>query len=297
MSKRNDWSLHSVPALAAQVVKMHEGVGEHMDFKKTEGMNVDPLIEYHERTTLCARSGAAGELIWVGKKFADMVSDVSGSLPSYTPCQVVPAPSGFLFWEKSPFGAAPGVHRSNDVELVDALAWSIHEGELNMQFYTRDPEFGGDLMMLDNSHWDAYVETVGYRDSIRAHRPDWVGNRGTEASMDAFDAVVATWLLMQQREVSTRQKVTPFIPRRAKKYLPKSGVNVSNVRLAEGRADTGNRRAGAAANHRWWVRGHWRQQACGPNRSQRRPVFIAPHTSGAKNGPLDDRPKVQRWTP
>ena len=33
-------------------------------------------------------------------------------------------------------------------------------------------------------------------------------------------------------------------------------------------------------DHRWVVSGHWREQACGPNHSRRRPVFIAPHIKG-----------------
>ena len=36
---------------------------------------------------------------------------------------------------------------------------------------------------------------------------------------------------------------------------------------------------------RWWVRGHWRQQAVGPNRQDRAPVWIMPYVKGP-----DDRP-------
>lgn len=36
----------------------------------------------------------------------------------------------------------------------------------------------------------------------------------------------------------------------------------------------------------WVVRGHWRQQACGENYSERRPVFVLPHVKGPTDKPL-----------
>lgn len=37
---------------------------------------------------------------------------------------------------------------------------------------------------------------------------------------------------------------------------------------------------------RWWVRGHWRQQAVGPGRQDRTPVFIAPYVKGPEDRPM-----------
>lgn len=36
----------------------------------------------------------------------------------------------------------------------------------------------------------------------------------------------------------------------------------------------------------WVVRGHWRQQACGPNYAERRPVFVLPYVKGDPEKPL-----------
>jgi hypothetical protein len=36
---------------------------------------------------------------------------------------------------------------------------------------------------------------------------------------------------------------------------------------------------------RWLVRGHWRNQACGPARSERKHIFIEPHWKGPESGP------------
>ena len=47
--------------------------------------------------------------------------------------------------------------------------------------------------------------------------------------------------------------------------------------------------------NRWWVGGHWRQQACGPNHADRRPKWIAPYVKGPEGAPLKtDRVHVWR---
>jgi len=43
---------------------------------------------------------------------------------------------------------------------------------------------------------------------------------------------------------------------------------------------------------RWLVRGHWRQQAYGPKRQLRRPVYIQPFIKGPEDKPLEVSPEV-----
>lgn len=52
---------------------------------------------------------------------------------------------------------------------------------------------------------------------------------------------------------------------------------------------------GRTATRRWWVRGHFRNQAYGPKLAYRRRIFIAPHTAGSATAPepeQDTRPVV-----
>jgi hypothetical protein len=44
----------------------------------------------------------------------------------------------------------------------------------------------------------------------------------------------------------------------------------------------------------WLVRGHWRNQACGPHLSERRPTWIQPHWKGPEDAPINVRPHVLR---
>lgn len=41
--------------------------------------------------------------------------------------------------------------------------------------------------------------------------------------------------------------------------------------------------------HRWWVRDHWAWRACGPRRSERRRVWIAPYIKGPEDKPLIEK--------
>lgn len=45
-------------------------------------------------------------------------------------------------------------------------------------------------------------------------------------------------------------------------------------------------------SHRWTVRGHWRNQACGPKMANRRPKWIKSFVKGPAHLPLDVRPTV-----
>lgn len=62
---------------------------------------------------------------------------------------------------------------------------------------------------------------------------------------------------------------------------------------AEHREDTDA--AGRTYTHQWLVQGHWRQQACGPGRTQRERIWIEPHFKGPVDAPLLVRERVNLW--
>lgn len=106
----------------------------------------------------------------------------------------------------------------------------------------------------------------------------------------------ATWALLRQRDVLTpaapaesRVRVTtgngdnaPGTARTPRRQL----VRVSVYRLSPDLTDltdrSGNGGGHGPAVHRWWVRGHWRRQPWGKKQSQRRLVYILPHTAGSR---------------
>lgn len=47
-------------------------------------------------------------------------------------------------------------------------------------------------------------------------------------------------------------------------------------------------------SHRWLVRGHWRNQACGPKREKRQTVWVTPYVKGPDDKPLVIKPAAVR---
>lgn len=45
-------------------------------------------------------------------------------------------------------------------------------------------------------------------------------------------------------------------------------------------------------HHQWIVRGHWRNQAFGEGRKQRRPTWISPYVKGPEDAPMLGGEKV-----
>lgn len=78
--------------------------------------------------------------------------------------------------------------------------------------------------------------------------------------------------------------------RRAARELP--GLRV--LTLASGASVKAQTTSHVEWSHRWMVRGHWRQQPCGPQRSQRRLQWIDPYVKGPDDKPLDVRPTIWR---
>jgi hypothetical protein len=40
--------------------------------------------------------------------------------------------------------------------------------------------------------------------------------------------------------------------------------------------------SGRQYRRRWWSGGHWRQQACGPGRTQHKPILVSPYVKGSR---------------
>jgi hypothetical protein len=110
----------------------------------------------------------------------------------------------------------------------------------------------------------------------------------------------ATWLLAQSPTVGVvrgvrywrRDPDRPF----AKPSLPGQITQVTLREMAYGAPEiNGQKRPGQAPGHQFIVRGHWRQQACGPKRAWRKPTFIAPYVKGPTGTPLVTKPTVHVW--
>jgi hypothetical protein len=106
----------------------------------------------------------------------------------------------------------------------------------------------------------------------------------------------ALWAFLGQRLLVTNSEgLDRAARRRIERGRPDLRAPLVRVVTLRRREAAGGAEAGGTAvdwSCRWVVRGHWRQQACGPAHAERRPLWVLPHVKGPEGKPL----KVPRAT-
>lgn len=114
----------------------------------------------------------------------------------------------------------------------------------------------------------------------------------TPGNMDAaegrFFTALAGWL--ESKVAVTESRAAPRYIRRRWEREGRDVPTVTHVKLRALERRTWDPEAaenrGREFSHQWVVSGHWRDQVCGPARSRRRPVYIAPYIKGPADKPL-----------
>ncbi|KAB1118472.1 hypothetical protein F6X54_03275 [Micromonospora aurantiaca] len=104
-------------------------------------------------------------------------------------------------------------------------------------------------------------------------------------------ALFATWLLIAQKaaevDVARVDKTIAKAYARTKRDQPEVRiVRIRGRRSPSDAAETTPGEQGRLQSSRFWVSGHWRNQAHGPGRSLRRPVYINPFLKGPAESPV-----------
>jgi hypothetical protein len=123
-----------------------------------------------------------------------------------------------------------------------------------------------------------------------------VARHASDDVLQRLKPLRATWAFMRQKLAVTSAEPADRAERRrcAKLGLPQE-VNVVRVRKHEHRPGDIPGQRDVEWSHRWLVAGHWRQQACGPNREDRRPTWISSHIKGPDDLPLVLKDRVTAW--
>jgi hypothetical protein len=263
---------------------------------------LDPLAANFNAPAL-----AGARLWWVAPDMCELVAHAARSLPPTTLTDdLVPCDFGLVVF------ATPlaGTDAMDGTTLHShALLWGTTAlvdtpaGQM-----VRVPADG--LGRIENEGTPAVtVALYGHRgDWYPQGRSDWAWHTDTEEPGDDARAasmsedrrwLAALWLLAAQ---PLSASTLTYAPRAVRRRLSRAGAGdlaTSPVRLVDLRRpqrtaaerDQGDENAegGRRYNSRWIVVGHWRQQAYGPGRAHRRPVFIAEHVKGP-----DDRPLILR---
>lgn len=103
----------------------------------------------------------------------------------------------------------------------------------------------------------------------------------------------ALWLLLNQSVTHVaEEQVNRSAEKRAEKRRLPSRVTVVRLRREASSMERKHGESHVEWQHRWIVRGHWRWQACGEGRSERRRIWINPFVKGPDGAPFVQSEKV-----
>ena len=275
----------------------------------------DPLEAAIDTETI-ARHLRVASLWWATSAMTDVALDASRDLPDWTPAQAVPDDIGLILWEGGmpalPWTGAPDsafvdgpLGPRPPLVPLDGVLWSLIGGRLRVHMLTLGAPIAthlhGGFAGMPLFEFGEIASPTG-DGVVRGLDPD------TPTPVDDRDmgrvlaAVGATWLLMTQETVADRTRLDPA-PKLAAAYARAQretpAVTLVDLRRArtpdaEDRADVDEGRI-RHLKHRHVVRGHWRQQPCGPEHSQRRPTWIHPFVKGPDGAPFVRSDVVRVW--
>ena len=241
-------------------------------------------------------------ITWVNSDLVKLITTTASTMPDWVPAQVM-TNSGFMAF------STPLLNDEHS-EPVDALMWGVEktpDGRDLHLFLLSRPDHTPGIIQNPNAPFGLVDHFV--MDSQSAYSLQ-NNNRGT-ASNQPSRLIGTALLLANQPDIVTeltdesvtlpakRRPLRRSTPNEHKTQLPDVKVRYLTVlpRVREDVDASEAEHAGlqrGALTQRHWVRGHWRQQPCGPGRTQIKPVYIKPHLRGPDDTPIDDRPSVNR---
>lgn len=292
------WRISSVPEVRAvllyEKVDLPASVAAALGGGKLTGLPEDVRVQIsYDRKV--ARNLAAGEMFWVSADMVALALDAASDVPGFTPETDLPATHGVMVLEK-PLPAlttwiVDADARKQQVDLfVDVLSWTILEEMIFIESFCQGST-------IPNRLYAAVFEPVRYfrGEASRFFAAEDEGVDPDSHRMMQFLAAASH--LMANPSVAARSTSTPKTPaaRKAAKKGQSSTVTVVDLR-APHHVETGEKsETGRVYTHRWIVRGHWRNQAHGKNRAQRRITWVPSYTKGPAGMPLKETERVWAW--
>lgn len=247
---------------------------------------------------VAAETAANATLYWATAGQTRLAAGAARSLPDWSAGQAIPSQQGLMLFEE-PIATINREHDDPQSPMVsvDAIMWTNHTGPLILHWLSRSPRhlgperkvhYGNHTVWPVNYLW-CHINTVGAELDPRS--PDAGG---------LTNLLGALWLLIGQDRVSTTEEFTTNTRRSQSERATQAvddgdyeTVIIIDLHKAQPRPRQvgDDQRAQPIYRHQWWVDGHWRQQACGPNRAERRPTFIAPHVKGPTGKPFIAEPE------
>ena len=243
-----------------------------------------------------------GDLWWVAPPMTRLAIAAARDLPEWTPHLARPSLAGIVIWSPSTgldliWSDAPTQHRKHSALTgaqigpslrIIGLSWfpSV-DGGMEIEAISDDPRLCG----ADPAR------PVG-SDAMGHGSPGRWGPSHTLHEEQLWNLLGATWLLASQPTIGVRRpprdEDAPRFGRRPADPSPISVVTLREIATdPTGQREDALTPSGRTPPRRHIVHGFWRQQACGPSRQWRKPIFIAPYLRG--RGDLIEKDRVQVW--
>ena len=236
-------------------------------------------------------------LMWVNRDMTDLAVSAAASLPEWSPAAAIPEEFGLIAWAK-PVGTfdwpVPG--SAERVRMpVDVMCWGVLESSVGVSCGFRTERIAGQLNP-GLARLPLMSHPVGM---WNLEEP--VDHRLDNGAVSPMSVLGAAWLLSQQPSISERREIhTATGQSTAEGDLDPdpdavSIIELRRLRQPDGAAGEGGSGESRRYDRRFWVSGHWRQQACGPGRKLRKPLWISPFIKGPEDAPLADTTRVYVW--
>ena len=320
--RKQQWSIYAMPALRSA---LSAGFTADRDRYADVLADADITIEEAEDDDIFAaldsrydaeqqiadsrdslRDVDAAELFWVTKRMVRFTAAAAQSLPDWTPTEAAPSLNGLVAFAE-PAGSIPSTEW-DETPLVgetvvqvpwDGMVWSVDDltGNLRVATLTRQPSASG-----GNPAWDGAPLTPVHIYHFDADALTSTADKRTQREDGGILSFIgAMWLIMSQPSTAQVAHETAPIPHRKNDDPPVPGppprrqtADVSIIDVHPQQQEPSERETGGSNNsrsrrqyrHRWWVRGHWKQQAYGPHRSLRKPMYISAFVKGPEDKPF-----------
>lgn len=289
MSRRTGlpWAPTSLPPLRRQWCQvLQEGI--------------DRLREQPATATLVSQAQedlagiASSVLFWTARDMTDLAVSAAASLPEWSPAAAIPEEFGLIAWAK-PVGMfdwpVPG--RAERIRMpVDLMSWGVRGSSVGVSCAFRTERIAEQLNP-GLARLPLISHPVGMWD---LEEP--VSHRLDNGAVSPLSVLGTAWLLIGQPAVSARREIRPTIGPSAAARDDGDGVSIIELRRLQSNSSAAepDSQSHRRYDKRFWVSGRWRNQACGPGRKLRRPVWISPHIKGPDGAPvMDPSARVYVW--
>ena len=232
-------------------------------------------------------------LFWVARPMVDLTIEAAASIPPWSPPAAIPEEFGLMCFAK-PAGVfdwpVPGSGQRLPMP-VDAMAWGIRGDQVGVSCAFRTDRIAEQLgPALARMPLISHPVGVWDLEEPVAHRLDG-------GAVSPLSVLGTAWLLMDQPTVVETRRIGGTETSGTATDVENTGlvsiIELRRIREADGAAAEEKSGGGRRYDKRFWVSGHWRQQACGPGRKLRKPLWIGPFLKGPENAPLTTR--VYLW--